>query len=286
MERDTRRLAAIAAAVALAAATAYWMAGCGEKTAVPEPPAAGGPAAGVAAGRPAAAGRGPAAAAGGDESHRVERCVKHYYRIAPGETASVTFETIVDADTARIALEEEPEVRKERMEDAGWRVSYTGRSVDSFSVDSHIWTVSEPDFATKGEGWLKTLPGSVANISWAPDGEGIFTRLGDLSGAYAIGRLSFEEVSGRLGGNGTVDIRGPNGKMYYLVPARKEVAREFHILSVSMDIAAPGDDGGRSGAGFGSVTWKGQGVHFNRDYRKREGRYVISGPAAGRECCE
>lgn len=220
--------------------------------------------------------------ASGNESHWGDKCRKHFYYIAPGQSASITFETEVDAATAKIANEEEPTVQKKDLEALGYSVSYLGRSVDTFSLNLPVWTVSEPSFALKDNETLWYHPFGGASIDWNRNGEGIITSVPGTMGMFAVGKLTRDELSTKLGGSNTISIRGPKNSMYSLTPAQKEVPKEFHILSVTVDIRTPEENIKK--VGDGSVRWKGKGIEFRREYDNKNNRYVISGPAKSRDC--
>ncbi|OPX95044.1 MAG: hypothetical protein A4E58_02330 [Syntrophorhabdus sp. PtaB.Bin006] len=222
--------------------------------------------------------------ASGNESHWGDKCRMHFYYIAPGQSASVTFETEVDAATAKIANEEEPTVQKKDLEALGYSVSYLGRSVDTFSLNLPVWTVSEPSFALKDNETLWYHPFGGASIDWNRNGEGTITSVPGTMGMFAVGKLTRDELSKKLGGSNTISIRGPKDSIYSLTPTQKEIPKEFHILSVTIDIRAPEENIKGGGVTHGSVLWKGKGVEFRREYDNKNNRYVISGPAKSRDC--
>lgn len=224
-------------------------------------------------------------AVSGNESHWGDKCKKHFYYIAPGQSASVTFETEVDAAMAKIANEEEPTVQKKDLEALGYSVSYLGRSVDTFSLNLPVWTVSEPSFALKDNETLWYHPFGGASIDWNRNGEGIITSVPGTMGMFAVGKLTRDELSTKLGGSNTISIRGPKNSMYSLTPLQKEIPKEFHILSVTVDIRTPEENIRGGGAvTHGSLHWKHTGIEFSREYEQRNKRYVISGPATSRDC--
>jgi len=223
-------------------------------------------------------------ASSGNESHRLDECKKHWYYISPGESASVTFETEVDADTAKTVGAEEPAVRKEDLEKAGYSVSYSTRSVDTVTLSLPVWTVSNSDFAAKeNEKALYTTTDSVA-IRWKNDGTGIIEKAGDRSGQFEVGKLSSEELSQKLGGKSTIHVIGPKDVAYDLSPSQQSMDKEFYLLSVTINIGVPTDTSKVLEKRGGNVSWKGNGISFEGYYNNVDKKYAITGPARSREC--
>lgn len=210
-------------------------------------------------------------------------CKFHAYYIAPGESASVTFEDLVDADMAKTARENEPTVQKESLEAAGYSVSYSGRSVDTFSASVPVWVVSEPDFAVKENERVLYAALDGKAIDWDRNGEGTIRSVPGAVGKFAVGKLPLEKVVGK---KGSIDIRGPNKKIYSLTPFQKTVTEEFHLLSVTLDITAPEKHGKPQTRTDGSVLWNGKGIGFSKIWDFENNRYLISGKANSRECLE
>lgn len=219
-----------------------------------------------------------------NESHWEDKCKKHFYYIAPGESATVTFETEVNADIAKIANEEEPAVDKKELENLGYWISYVGRSIDNFSLDLPIWTVYEPSFAIQDNETLWYLPVGDLKIEWDRNGEGTITHVHGVSGMFAVGKLTRDELSKRLGGGDVIKIRGPKDVMYSLTPTQKSVPKEYNILSVRIYIKAPKVNIKGGGITHGSLRWNGYGIEFSRDYDGKNNRYLIVGPAINRAC--
>ncbi len=214
-------------------------------------------------------------------SHWGDKCRTHFYYIAPGESASLTFETVVDARLAKTAREEEPAVRKEELEAVGYSVSYSNRSVDTFSVSFPVWVLSEPAFAAKENERMLYAPLSGWKVDWNRNGEGTIVKAPGADGKFAVGRLPLEKL---LGNRSTIDIKGPNGSVYSLTPSQKTLTEEFHILSVTFDVTAPRETVLRQGTRRAGVSWKDGGIGFGRIYDRINERYVISGPAHSRDC--
>ncbi len=219
------------------------------------------------------------------EKHMVDRCRKHRYYVAPGETAIVKFETEVDAELAKLAAEEEPAVDAGELEAAGYSVFFMGRSIESFSADRPVWVVNEPRFAVK-EGETLRFFGVGVGIRWNNDGEGTITSVSRHLGEFAVGKLSFHELVNALGGKDKIPVKGPDDLVYHLAPVQRQVSKEIHLLSVELRVKAPDSSGKREAIRHGSVLWRGKGVQFSRDLDSRTERYYIVGPASGRECFE
>ncbi|OPY65565.1 MAG: hypothetical protein A4E62_02669 [Syntrophorhabdus sp. PtaU1.Bin002] len=220
----------------------------------------------------------------GNESHRLDECKKHWYYISPGESASVVFEMEVDANMAKAASTEEPAVRKEDMEKAGYSVSYSTCSVDTVSLSLPVWTVSNSDFAVKeNEKSLYTTTDSVA-IRWKNDGVGIIEKAGDRSGQFEVGKLSGEELSQKLGGKSTVHVIGPKNVAYDLSPSHQSMDKQSYILSVILNIGVPTDTSKILEKRGGNVSWEGNGISFEGYYNNRDKKFAITGPARSREC--
>lgn len=280
MKKGTRSMLVVLAGVALMFFMIYGYTRKNIETAVSEPQVKGEPAASraLSGGKPETVST--------QTSSEGDSCRGHRYYIAPGETASVTFETLVDADTAKIANEEPPTVQKEDLEAIGYSVSYFNRIIDTFSLNLPVWTVFEPDFAVEENATILYFQGNGARIDWKKNGEGTITEVPGVSGRFAVGKLSFDALAKGLGGKSVISIQGPNKKLYSLTPAQKNVLQEFHILTVTLDIKAPEKDIKGGGITHGSVLWKGRGIEFSRDYESANQRYVITGPGTSRACFE
>ncbi len=167
-------------------------------------------------------------------SHWGDKCRTHFYYVAPGESASLTFEAVVDAGLAKTAREEEPTLRKEELEAVGYSVSCSNRSVDTFSVSFPVWVLSEPAFAVKDNERILYAPLNGWKIDWNRNGKELLQRCpARTDGKFAVGRLPLEKL---LGNRSAIDIKGPNGSVYSLTPSRKTLTEEFHILSVTFDV--------------------------------------------------
>lgn len=153
-------------------------------------------------------------------SRQGDKCERHIYYISPGKSASVTFETLVDADTVKLANEEAPTVQKEDLEAIGYAVSYFSRMVETFSLNLPVWTVSEPDFAVEENASIWYFPADGVWIDWKKNGEGTTTDVPGVSGKFAVGKLSLEALTRRMGGKSAIRIQGPNKAMYSLTPAQ------------------------------------------------------------------
>lgn len=276
MEKNTRLLLAVMISIAFLVSMVY---GCsnksGEETSKPQ-------AAKEQAQGPGATGGEQGISATG-RSHWGDKCRTHFYYIAPGESASLTFETLVDASLAKLAREEEPALKKEELEALGYSVRYSGRSVDSFSVSFPVWVLSEPDFAVKDNERILFVPPPGWFIDWNRNGEGTIRGTSSAKGKFEVGKLTLDKL---LGNKSAIQIKGPNGSMYSLTPSQKTVTEEFHILSVTFDVTAPKETVLRQNTKQGSVSWKGGGLGFNRVYDRINERYVISGSAYSRDCLE
>jgi hypothetical protein len=211
--------------------------------------------------------------------HQVTACQRHRYYIAPGESATVTFEAEVKSDTAKAAREEAPRVNKEAMEAAGYTVSYVSESVDTFSRSSPVWTVYSPEFVAK-EKAVGTLDAGVL-ISWSSDGSGVIEGVGNVKGRFEVGKLTKEDLAKKLGGD---SVRLSN--TYTLSPSQGSMDQEINILSVNLHITVPKDTDKIMQEKIGGVFWKGGGISFRGYYNNipKVQKYVIAGPAKGREC--
>lgn len=216
-------------------------------------------------------------------SHWGDKCRTQFYYIAPGESASLTFESLVDASMAKLAGEEEPTLKKEELEAVGYSVHYSGRSVDSFSMSLPVWVLSEPDFAVKENERISFTPPPGWFVDWNRNGEGTIRGVPSANGKFEVGKLTLEKL---LGNRSAIQIKGPNGSMYSLTPSQKTVTEEFHILSITFDVTAPKETVLRQNTKQADVSWKGRGFGFNRVYDRINERYVISGPAYSRDCLE
>ncbi|NLT22682.1 MAG: hypothetical protein GXX82_06510 [Syntrophorhabdus sp.] len=212
-----------------------------------------------------------------------DKCHAHFYYIAPGQSASLTFEAVIDARLAKTAREEEPTLRKEELEAVGYSVSYSNRSVDTFSASLPVWVLSEPDFAAKENERILYAPLNGWKVDWNRNGEGTITKVPGADGKFAVGRLPLEKL---LGNRSAIDIKGPNGSVYSLTPSQKTLAEEFHILSVTFDVTAPRETVLRQNTRRAGVSWRDGGIGFDRIYDRDNERYVISGPAHSRDCFE
>ncbi|MBE0557398.1 MAG: hypothetical protein IH628_09215, partial [Proteobacteria bacterium] len=74
---------------------------------------------------------GEPAAIAPDETHRVSEG-KHFYFLAPGESATVTFERPIDGKEAKEFSGETPGLKAEALEAEGYFLSYQSHSVDTF----------------------------------------------------------------------------------------------------------------------------------------------------------
>lgn len=217
---------------------------------------------------------------------RHEKCQYHNYPIAPGESVSVTFERLIDADMVKIISEEEPTVQKEALEDLGYSVSYSSRSVDSFTQDLPVWAVSEPDFAVKDNERVIYYPAPGGqSIDWNRTGEGVITFVSNTSGKFKVGKLPLDRVVGK---SGTIEIKGPNKRVYSLTPFQKNITQEFHILSVTLGITAPSQYSQRMPTTSGNVVWKGRNIiEFTISHAlwdTKANKVMITGPETSRDC--
>lgn len=276
MEKNTRLLLAIMISIAFLVSMVY---GCsnknGEETSKPQAVKE------QAQGPETNSGEQGISATG--RSHWGDKCRTQFYYIAPGESASLTFEILVDAGLAKLAREEGPELKKEELEAAGYSVHYSGRSVDSFSISFPVWVLSEPDFAVKENERILFTPPPGLRIEWNRNGGGTIVGTSYANNKFEAGKLTLEKL---LGNKSAIQIKGPNGSMYSLTPSQKTVTEEFHILSVTFDVTAPKETVLRQNTKQGGVSWKGRGLGFNRVYDRINERYVISGPAYSRDCLE
>jgi hypothetical protein len=215
--------------------------------------------------------------------HQVTACQRHRYYIAPGESATVTFEAEVKSDTAKAAREEEPRVNKEAMEAAGYSVSYVSQSVDTFSRSSPVWTVNSPEFVAN-EHVVGTLDAGVL-IRWTSDGSGVIEGVRGVKGRFEVGKLTKEDLAKKLGGD-SVRLVGPGNKTYTLSPSQGSMDQEINILSVTLHITVPKDTDKIMQDKIGGVFWKGGGISFRGYYNNlpKVQKYVIAGPAKSREC--
>jgi hypothetical protein len=221
----------------------------------------------------------------GAEPHQVDACQRHRYYIAPGESATVTFETEVKSDVAKAARDEEPSVNKEAMEAAGYSVSYASRSIDTFSRSRPVWTVYNSDFAAKERESIFQTTTAGVSIRWQTDGSGVIEKLGQVKGPFEVGKLTSEDLAKALGGE-TVRSVGPGNKMYTLSPTLGSMDQETNILSVTLHVTVPKDTDKIMQEKIGGVSWKGGGIGFRGYYSSIPGvqKYIIVGPAKDRDC--
>jgi hypothetical protein len=219
------------------------------------------------------------------DPHQVDACQRHRYYIAPGETATVTFETEVKSDVAKATGEGEPNVNKAAMEAAGYSVSYASRSIDTFSRPRPVWTVFNSDFAAKEREVIYETTTAGVTVRWKPDGSGTIEKLGDVRGPFEVGKLTSEDISKKLGTD-TIRMIRPGNKTYMLSPSQGSMDEEMNILSVTLNITVPKDTDKIMQEKICGVFWKGGGISFRGYYSNFPGvkKYIIAGPAKSRDC--
>ncbi len=223
--------------------------------------------------------------AAGSGPQEENECKQHWYYTNPGESSSVTFETLVDAATAKAISAEEPEFRKQELEEKGYSATYVSRSVDSFTKPAPIWIVSHPALGKReGKPTLQNLTIGDVRIACDGSGEGVIERVRGINGAGAIGQLSREELVKRLNGKNAIGFSDMDMKSYEVTPERKLVDQEFHILSVSLLIDGPTEVGPTERKAYGQLSWANKKIGFNVSYNRAKGKYGITGPATGRDC--
>jgi hypothetical protein len=223
------------------------------------------------------------------EPHQVDACQRHRYYVAPGESATVTFEAEVKSDVAKTAREEEPNVNKKAMEEAGYSVSYMSQSVDTFTRSSPVWTVYSSEFSPKEHGIVgtgKIVGTGVAGVlvSWNSDGTGVIEKLGNAKDRFEVGKLTKEDLAKKLGGD-TYKLTNA-GKTYNFSPSQGSMDQEINILSVTLRITVPKDTDKIMQDKTCGVFWKGGGISFRGYYSNFPGvkKYIIAGPAKNRDC--
>jgi hypothetical protein len=219
------------------------------------------------------------------EPHQVDACQRHRYYIAPGESAAVTFETEVKPGVAKAAREEEANVNKAAMEAAGYSVSYASRSIDTFTRSRPVWTVFNSDFAAKEREIIYETTTAGVTVRWKPDGSGTIEKLGDVRGAFEVGKLTSEDIAKKLGTD-TIRMIRPGNKTYMLSPSQGSMDEEMNILSVTLNVTVPKDTDKIMQDKTCGVSWKGGGISFRVYYSNFPGvkKYIIAGPAKSRDC--
>lgn len=212
-----------------------------------------------------------------------DKCRYHAYYVAPGESVSATFETVVDAILANIAGEEQPTLQKEQLEAANYSISYSSHSVDTFTANFPVWVVTETDFIPKGNEQVHYTPANGIYIDWNRQGEGTIVGVTGATGKYAVGKVSLDKI---IGTKGAIMIKAVGGKEYSLIPTQRHISEEFHVLSATLDIKAPEKPATKGYTTHGELLWKNKGIKFNGRWEQKMNKYVISGPATGRECFE
>lgn len=227
------------------------------------------------------AGEPPAVAS--DETHRVSEG-KHFYFLAPGETATVTFERQVDGKEIKEFQEATPELKAEALEAEGCSMSYQSHSVDTFTRSLPVWTVSDSRYAEKGSvadgSWKHTFftKANQVGVRWNKEGVGLVsTTVGDPDGHFAMGKLPVEELIRRSGGKDGILVDGIE-----LTPSQETREKEYHILTYSILVTAPSGPAAAKETS-GTLAWKTKGFRFHARYNDNLRKFVVIGAAADRD---
>jgi len=213
-----------------------------------------------------------------------DECKVHRYYFSPEQSASMTFEVMVSANTAKKANTEEPTVFKRELESRGYPVTYVSRSVDTFTKPAPIWIVSHAMFGKReGKPTTKEMTFGFVRIVGNESGEGVIESVWNVKGSSAVGQLSREELAKRMNGKSTVALPDMDSKYYEVTPERRFVDQEFHILSVEFLVDGLGSSGSTLNA-RGGASWDGWGIYFDITYDSARKKYVITGPAYAKSC--
>jgi hypothetical protein len=216
-----------------------------------------------------------------DETHRISEG-KHFYFLAPGESATVTFERPVDGKEAKEFKEEAPELKAEALEAVGYSLSYQSHSVDTFSRSLPVWTVSDSRYAEKGTAadgsWEQTFftKTNQVGVRWNKEGLGVVTTsFGREDGQFDMGKLPVEELIRRSGGKDGILVDGRE-----LTPSQDSREKKYHVLSFSIGVRAPSEPAAGMKETVGILGWKKAGFRFHAKYNDMLRKFVVSGPAA------
>ncbi|MEW6720594.1 MAG: hypothetical protein AB1346_09105 [Thermodesulfobacteriota bacterium] len=280
---SSRRFPLVVACVMLAVAAGQ--SGCSKNEPAPVGPQAQVPAQSQAEAQPpsgADSGGEPSAVAP-DEKHRVSEG-KHFYFLAPRESATVTFERPIDGKEAKEFSGETPELKAEALAAQGYSLMYQSHSIDTFTRSLTVWTLSDSRFAEKGkvddgtwEHMFFTRTNQVG-VRWDREGKGVVTTSsGSENGKFEMGKLSVEELIRRSGGKDGILVDGRE-----LTPSQDSREKEYHILTFSIMVTAPSDPAAAMQETEGILGWKGKGFRFHAKYNNNNQKFVVFGPATDR----